>query len=47
MSTDLTERGLERLISKALASGPCDPPLGRTVGGPPASYGGGDLGPSV
>ena len=36
MTTDLTERGLERLICKALPGDPCDPPSGRTVGEPGA-----------
>ena len=27
MTTDLTERGLERLICKALTGDPCDPPI--------------------
>ena len=40
MTTDLTERGLERLICKALTGDPCDPPSGRTVGEQPRSYGG-------
>ena len=40
MSTDLTERGLERLICEALSGDPCDPPSGRTVGERPAPYGG-------
>ena len=40
MTTDLTERGLERLICKALTGDPCDPPSGRTVGEPPPTYGG-------
>ena len=40
MTTDLTERGLERLICKALTGDPCDPPSGRTVGEPPPGYGG-------
>ena len=40
MITDLTERGLERLICKALTGDPCDPPSGRTVGEPPRPYGG-------
>ena len=39
MTTDLTERGLERLICKALTGDPCDPPSGRTVGEPPPGYG--------
>ena len=40
MTTDLTERGLERLICKALTGDPCDPPSGATVGEPPPTYGG-------
>ena len=40
MTTDLTERGLERLICKALTGDPCDPPARGTVGEPPAGYGG-------
>ncbi|WP_419167141.1 type I restriction endonuclease subunit R [Candidatus Palauibacter sp.] len=40
MTTDLTERGLERLICEALAGDPCDPPSGRTVGERPRPYGG-------
>ena len=40
MTTDLTERGLERLICKGLTGDPCDPPSGCTVGEPPPSYGG-------
>ena len=40
MTTDLTERGLERLICKALTGDPCDPPSGRTVGEPSHPYGG-------
>ena len=40
MTTDLTERGLERLICKALTGDPCDPPSGRTVGEPSPGYGG-------
>ena len=40
MTTDLTERGLERLICKALTGDPCDPPSGRTIGEPPRRYGG-------
>ena len=40
MTTDLSERGLERLICKALTGDPCDPPSGRTVGEPPRPYGG-------
>ena len=40
MTTDLTERGLERLICEVLTGDPCDPPSGRTVGEPPPGYGG-------
>ena len=40
MTTDFTERGLERLICEALAGDPCDPPSGRTVGERLAPYGG-------
>ena len=40
MTTDTSERGLERLICTALTGHPCDPPLGPTVGEPPARYGG-------
>ncbi len=40
MTTDLTERGLERLICQALTGDPCNPPSGRTVGESPAGYGG-------
>ena len=40
MPTDISERGLERLICTALAGHPCDPPLGPTVGEPPAGYAG-------
>ena len=41
MTTDTSERGLERLICKALAGDPCDPPAGPTVGEPLAGPGGG------
>ena len=40
MTTDPTERGLERLICEVLTGDPCDPPSGRTVGERPAPYGG-------
>ena len=40
MTTDTSERGLERLICTALAGHPCDPPAARTVAEPPAGYGG-------
>ena len=40
MTTDLTERGLERLICEALTGDPCDPPSGRTIGEPPPGYSG-------
>ena len=39
-TTDTTERGLERLICKALTGDPCDPPAAGTVSEPPAGYGG-------
>ena len=40
MTTDTSERGLERLICTALAGHPCDPPATATVGEPAAGYGG-------
>ena len=40
MTTDTSERGLERLICKALAGHPCEPPASSTVAEPPAGYGG-------
>ncbi len=40
MTTDTSERGLERLICMALAGDPCDPPKEGTVGEPPSGYGG-------
>ncbi len=40
MTTDTSERGLERLICTALAGHPCDPPKTESVGEAPASYGG-------
>ena len=40
MTTDTTERGLERLVCQILTGGSCDPPTGRTVGEPPVGYGG-------
>ncbi len=40
MPTDHTERGLERLICKALTGDPCDPPSGHTVGEPSPGLGG-------
>ena len=40
MTTDTTERGLERLICAGLAGNPCDPPAEGTVADPPAGYGG-------
>ncbi len=40
MTTDTTERGLERLICTALTGDPCDPPTTGTVGAPSASHGG-------
>ena len=40
MTSDTTERGLERLICTALAGHPCDPPAEGAVADPPAGYGG-------
>ena len=40
MTTDTSERGLERLICTALAGHACDPPATGTIGEPPAGYGG-------
>ena len=40
MTTDHTEKGLERLICEALAGDPCDPSSGPTNGDPPPGYGG-------
>ena len=40
MTTDTSERGLERLICKALTGDPCDPPSSGTVGEPSPGYGG-------
>jgi len=40
MTTDITERGFERLICAALTGHACDPPAARTVGEAPAVYGG-------
>ncbi|MYL06141.1 MAG: type I restriction endonuclease subunit R [Gemmatimonadales bacterium] len=40
MSTDLTERGFERLICEALAGESCDPPTEPTVREPLRGYGG-------
>ena len=40
MTTDTSERGLERLICKALAGYPCEPPASATTGLPPTEYGG-------
>ena len=40
MTTDTSERGLERLICSALAGHPCDPSPGPTAGEPPAPYAG-------
>ncbi len=41
MTTDTSERGLERLICMALTGAPCDPPQGGAVRERPASYGAG------
>ncbi|MCE2487307.1 MAG: type I restriction endonuclease subunit R [Desulfurellaceae bacterium] len=40
MTTDTSERGLERLICTALAGHPCAPPAAGTAAEPPAGYGG-------
>ena len=40
MTTDTSERGLERLICTALTGHACDPPKEATVGEPPSGYGG-------
>ena len=40
MSSDTSERGLERLICTALSGHPCEPPASRTVAEPSARYGG-------
>ena len=40
MTTDTSERGLERLICTALTGLPCDPPEEGTVGEPAVGYGG-------
>ena len=39
MTTDLSERGLERLICQALTGDHCDPPAGPTIGTPSAPGG--------
>ncbi len=40
MTTDTSERGLERLICEVLTGDPCDPPPSGTVGEPAPGYGG-------
>jgi len=40
MTTDTSERGLERLICKALTGAPCDPPQPGVLSQPPPVYGG-------
>ena len=40
MTTDTSEKGLERLICKTLTGNPCDPPSSSTVAEPTAGYGG-------
>ena len=40
MTTDTSERGLERLICEVLTGDSCDPPSSRTVGEPIPGYGG-------
>lgn len=41
MTTDTSERGLERLICTTLTGQPCDPPQAGEVGERPAVYGAG------
>ena len=41
MTTDTSEKGLERLICAALTGAPCDPPQGGRVRERPAGYGAG------
>ena len=40
MTTDTTERGLERLVCTILSGIPCDPPSGPSVNDPPNDHGG-------
>ena len=40
MTTDTSERGLERLICTALAGHPCEPPASGTTSVPSTGYGG-------
>ena len=40
MTTDTSERGLERLICRTLSGQPCEPPRGGSVAEPQAVYGG-------
>ena len=40
MTTDTSERGLERLICTVLAGHPCEPPISGTLDVPPVAYGG-------
>ncbi len=40
MTTDTSERGLERLICTALTGHPCDPAQPGVVAEPPPGYGG-------
>ena len=40
MTTDTSERGLERFICTALAGHPCEPPMAETADVPPPGYGG-------
>ena len=41
MTTDTSEKGLERLICAALTGAPCDPPQGGAIAERPAAYGAG------
>ena len=44
MTTDTSEKGLERLICTALTGHPCDPPHGGAIAERPSSYGVGWIG---
>ena len=47
MTTDHTERGLERLICEALTGDPCEPPSGPTSVDPSPGYGGVGWSPGI
>ena len=44
MTTDTSEKGLERLICTALTGHPCDPPHGGAIAERPSNYGFGWIG---